>query len=379
MNGFRYWPVLAAVLFANCAQIPLSNNLPIATQFSTPSTQRFTASVVAVPAESPQSALSPTTEITALSCQTNGQPFPKPADQMSSEANLVYREPLITELAQTSFMRAYVKGLQAHAQAPNPNNVPKVTATVGSLSSFLKVFSKNFGNMLARAQSTPVSTERSLDNILAHYYADYFDGKYVTRDGVALAKPSANVSFNNNSQLTGSINTDTLTGILTVFWEALLDYAQDVPVFSDANGYLNGSTARPTCLVYGVVPAVTLPDRINYPNITVTDWKSVRYLSIATSLGSQVLASLIVKSIGGFEAGPVFVLGKFSVGDNTTLTQIIETTININAARDCEYGVYHILMAKSPQVTERAAVSLSAVRNAHVARHGFRFRPPPSL
>jgi hypothetical protein len=296
---------------------------------------------------------------------------------MSTEASLVYHDPLPQELAQTSFMHAYIEGLKAHANAANPTDVRKVTTSVSSLSSFLKVFSKNFGNMLARAQNNPVSTERSLDNILAHYYEDYFDGKYVTRDGVALAKPSANVSFN-NAQLSGSVGTDTLTGVLTVFWEALLDYAQNVPVFSDANGYLNGSKAEPTCLVYGVVPAVTLPNPA-YPNITANDWKSVRYLSIATSLGSQALASLIVKSIGGFEAGPVFVLGKFSVGDNTTLTQIIETTIYINAVRDCEYGVYHILIAKSPQVSARAAVSLSAVRTAHTARHGFRFSPPPGF
>jgi hypothetical protein len=349
---------LSCLLCAGCTEIPLSPEVSALPQRYPPNGLGPVEPRVNGPTTVPRV----TNELEALYRQTSGQTTSKPLISQAVLANrevyAVLNKPLLDEIAQTRFLRAYVETLEGEAKAADPNAIPRIKISAGAMTEFTKVFTKNFGKMLQgpAREALRMDNARSLDNILVDYYQDYFDGKYVTRDGVALAKPTANISLN-GLELSGSVNTDTLTGLLTVFLEALHDFAQDVPVFVDADGYLNGSTNTPTCVTYDVVPKVTLPNPA-YPNIDANTWKYTRYISMATSNASEALTTLILKSFGGVSAGPVVVLGKFSIGDNSTLTKAIETILDVDLTRDSEWLMYEALMneKQKPKVVSAEAL-----------------------
>jgi hypothetical protein len=350
----RIGPLVPVVLIclAGCSNLPLTPDVP-----------DLGLSARSVPSGATNIPPRVTPELNALFAQTNGQEATMPDGTRITPADglayVVLGKPLRDEIAKNSYLRHYVRALKMVAESGSTASIPRVNVNAEEFCSFAKIFTRDLGRVVAGADrgAFRIPSARSLDNILVEYYKDYFDGSYVTRDGIVLAKPGAILSLN-GLQLSGSVSTETLADILTVFLEAFHDYFQDVPIFTDNNNvYLNGSISMPTSVKYGVVDQVALPAEGSlpkYPNITIKVWKTTRYISIAASKGSEALGTLIAKTFGGVDAGPSIVLGKFSIGDNTSLTQIIETALDVNLARDTEWLIYLGLIHGDLKTTEYA-------------------------
>jgi hypothetical protein len=258
--------LLSSLSLTACVSVPISTNIPETEyNFRSPGSQ-------------------PSKELVALYDQTTGQEPSIAGAEMTPELYTIVHKPLVDEIAQNGFIKKYVQVLNTAANATDPSNVPKVQANAMEFKAFAEVLTKNFGVMLVGRERrlNRTGTVRSLDNILVAYFEDYFDGNYVTRDGTVLAKPSANISFS-NAELSGSIGTDTVTGIVTVFLEGIHDFAQNVPVFLNGTKYINGSGSVPSSVAHTVVPVIDLT--VANPcsaAISVDMWTKTRYISMAS-------------------------------------------------------------------------------------------------
>ncbi len=163
---------------------------------------------------------------------------------------------------------------------------------------------------------------------LGQYLDAYVQGTYLDDLGGRIAKPK----FNNG------IGNDTIVGVETVFLEYLADWLLQTPLITDENGkYLNPGKMPPTAKL--VRPTKTLSQA------QLTE-KQVHAIQCACSLagdGGLALSGVLVRSIGGLNAGPVFVLGKFSFGDNQTAAKVLETVFEVAFRNAIEAAVYSML------------------------------------
>jgi hypothetical protein len=165
---------------------------------------------------------------------------------------------------------------------------------------------------------------------LGQYLDAYVQGNYIDDLGGKIAKPK----FNNG------IGNDTIVGIETVFLEFLADWLLQTPLITDENGiYLNPEKVTPTAAVAKNRPTKKLSE------VNLTE-KQVRAMQCACSLagdGGLALSGVLVRSFGGLNAGPVFVLGKLSFGDNQTASKVLETVFEVAFRNGIEAAVYSML------------------------------------
>jgi hypothetical protein len=340
--------IATAGLLTSCVQVPITAQMPAyiyqsATAPVSPKTglrpYARTASVVSFDAS--------TNAIDALYAQVTGQPASTTESynlELSGRtAEIAQRQPLYPALAQTSLIRKFAIQLHAKAHGDDVESVPPPKVSIQEFQEFFKVFSTNFGNMFSdpeRVQARLIKSPGSphFEDVLVYYYEAYFDGKYVTRDGVALTKPGASLAFN-NGQLVGSVNNDTITGMTTVFFEALLDYFVRVPL----NPALNLATKPTGQTMPNPIVQTGSTNSADVNGLSTENWQIVNYASSASATGAQILTSTLVKSIGGTNLGFAVAYLKFSFGDNTTLTTMIDTALGLILKRDAEWTTFHLL------------------------------------
>jgi hypothetical protein len=152
---------------------------------------------------------------------------------------------------------------------------------------------------------------------LRDYYDAFYAGKFVSYFGKMYAKPSNSLTI-----------TDTeIVQSMVVFMELMFDEALATPVWigKDDNLYYPGaSEKRPTAVKYQ--PADIIESGPSGCGINVYKAKTIAYLANTFATAASTDTGLTIKSFGGLEVG-LGVLGKFSVGDNNTLSVLMQAVV----------------------------------------------------
>jgi hypothetical protein len=234
------------------------------------------------------------------------------------------------------------------------------------------------------------------------YLKDYFNGDFIDGAGVKLMKPT----------VSNGVSDDAIAGMVTVTIEAAADALLKTPVFAnkaaDSRTYrmhflpvgelvgdkeagkrweCKGSpksdyadsedlatcyqalhvfegketwstkdAATPTGAKRGSRPKVLLAEKKAKGQITHDELKVIRYLSGLAGDQAKTVAGLVLKSIGGVDVGPVFVLGQFSFGNNSTLMKTVEAIFEGVARRVAEHTAYELFKCVNYSDGERAMV-----------------------
>ena len=176
--------------------------------------------------------------------------------------------------------------------------------------------------------------------VFRHYYSHYIAGKYVDRFGTKLDKPDIKKGIGN----------DVIAAALLVFMDALADSVLATPVLYKGDGssriYFPGQnknqpTAVSTSSEIGrpVVELQPVADDANGCGITEREAKAISLLANLAGEKSAALSKLSLESIGGVNLGFV-VVGRFSVGDNETLSTIVTTVMESIARKGSERIAY---------------------------------------
>ena len=237
--------------------------------------------------------------------------------------------------------------------------------------------------------------EKKLDRILIAYLREYAAGEFVDRNGTEIAKPSLN----------GGINNEAITGLATVFWEALFDFWTDVPVFVEreqeeefkasyrapkANEvrpvftrvveagkedkivteyqevkpdertvfytrsvhdvYVTDDGRVPTAVKLKVAGTERLVDA-GQTGITAGEAKFIKSASNLAGKQANSLAAGIFGFLGKINVGFVLV-GGFSVGDDKTLLEIVKVSAEVATRRGTQAAIYAVLkegVTRSPE------------------------------
>jgi hypothetical protein len=210
-------------------------------------------------------------------------------------------------------------------------------------------------------------------NLMTAYFMACQKGNFVLRDGTVLGKPKATVKLT-DGKISGSVDNDTLVGLLTVFYEALYDYGLATPVYYQTKkgeatykeeykespagsgeyvkvykkqdpqtekDFLVGGKA-PTAAAFfeerSLVEDYGRKSPADNRDFTVKEFQFVRYCAGLAADRSKGLSGLIVRSRGSVDAG-MFVIGSFSVGNNETLAKVVETSLASASGRLTEQGL----------------------------------------
>lgn len=163
--------------------------------------------------------------------------------------------------------------------------------------------------------STTDEAQQFWSNVKA-YYTAYYKGDFVTYFAQPVSKPTV--------QLT--ISDAEITAAAGVFLELLFDQLLSPTVWIDSskNYYPGAGSKSPTYLsVFKQTPAkLVTPD--GACGMTEAKANTIAYLANTFSTAASGELSVRVKSFGGIQVG-LGILGKLSVGDNSTLTALLQS------------------------------------------------------
>lgn len=150
------------------------------------------------------------------------------------------------------------------------------------------------------------------------YYTQYYQGSFTNYFSQTIQKPTI--------QLT--IGDDEITAAAGVFLELLFDELLTPTVWTDGTLFYPGAgKTKPTYLtVFNQKPATLLtPD--GACGMTLAKVKTITYLAQTFATAGSGEVSVSVKSFGGLEVG-LGIFGKLSVGDNSTLTKLVQAVVS---------------------------------------------------
>ena len=178
-------------------------------------------------------------------------------------------------------------------------------------------------------------TRPKLGSELISYLKAYYDGDFYDRMGTSISKPQLPTSLKSLSNF--SVPDSEIVAAETVLLEFLIDSIDRTPVMGDKDGhpagttyYPGGTTNEPTALAANYATYLFLqPDScgINQKNVWV-----LKDLANAASDQAAAVGGLIVNTPGGISIG-LGVLGKISIGDNQTLSDLVKTAASELALR----------------------------------------------
>lgn len=197
-----------------------------------------------------------------------------------------------------------------------------------------------------------------LMELLKAYFMEYYSGEYIDRYGIKYSKP----------QIDFSITNEVIVAVANILMDTLFDYAlvgvrdrlKDPIVFDWTNNtmtYLNKTHTEPTLARYlrkTLLKADKEPKKLpgvleeavptgEQEGLTKQEVCLVHYTAGLSGEASEGLAAVIVRSLGGANAGPVFVLGKFSIGDNQTVAKLIDAVVETFTKRSADALFSHFL------------------------------------
>ena len=201
-------------------------------------------------------------------------------------------------------------------------STPKPATTLSHLD--IERFARVIANqVLRRTPTTPNGSDpANVDPFwkkLRAYYLAYYDGNFYTYFGDKLDKPTASLTISDTE----------IVQAATVFIELLMDEVFGSPVWigTDKKYYPGGNTNKPT----SVTVNKTAPRAISLSaygcGMNAPKANAIRYLSQSFSKAAATESSLTIKSAGSIEIG-LGVVGKLNIGDNSTLTMLVQAMVS---------------------------------------------------
>ncbi len=259
---------------------------------------------------------------------------------------------LSSGLAQSSLMRKLIdvnadafsidRARSATTGAPS---LKPVSFTESDFTDFLKtdlqsanlqVWSSSVAGYQARAADRNALAMRRIQS----YMIAYFDGKFVDRRGTPIAKPAVK---------DGAISNDTITGFLTVFFEAVDDSLFRVPVYfeMDANNkrkWLNPGEKEPTVAALskdanGAYDAEVVRNIASDTEITTDELHAIQFASAMASEQSKALSGFVFRIFSDMSLSFV-VGGNFAFGNNDTAAKVVDCFFEVSSRRTTEALAY---------------------------------------
>lgn len=180
--------------------------------------------------------------------------------------------------------------------------------------------------------SSGQAAEQAFWSMALQYYYHYYRGDFTPYMGKQLAAPSlASGSTTSTAYTASDIE---IQQAVSVFVEFLLDNIFQSPIWKvpAAGGktytyYPSGSTTAPTALTLQNLTSLgTLSSGLTGCGMNVPKANFVRYLANAFSDAAGADTSLTIKTAGGIDIG-FGILGKVSIGDNKTLTDLVQMAV----------------------------------------------------
>jgi len=193
------------------------------------------------------------------------------------------------------------------------------------------------------ARNVTATTNADFWKAFGVYFDAYVQGEYRADTGALIAKPK----FNNG------IGNETIGSAETVLLELFADWLLPTPVFKDAatHKYITLENKEPTAVTAKVRGAIDTDAKF-----TVKKIKGMQCAAGLAGEGGLALGGLVVKSFGGTNLGVTLglgALGKYSFGDNNTVSKVGETLFEVAFRRGTEHLVYRIL--RNPPAGSKAA------------------------
>jgi hypothetical protein len=153
---------------------------------------------------------------------------------------------------------------------------------------------------------------------LKAYYTLYFQGQFTNYFAVTITKPSA--------QLT--IGDQEIVQAAGIFLELIFDEILSPTVWkgSDNKYYPGAGTAAPSYLSVFAQQTENLQTPDFACGMTAVKAATLMYLAKTFSTAASAETSVTVKSFGGIEVG-LGIFGKLSIGDNSTLTMLLQSVV----------------------------------------------------
>jgi hypothetical protein len=212
----------------------------------------------------------------------------------------------------------------------------------------------------------PADKKMTMQCLLMTYMMAYFNGNFVDRNGGTYSKPKLGFTISN----------ETIAGSVSVFLEALFDYSiidgkvgaapivyiEDGPAPTKPKWLTKGNNAPTLAGIATGIGAVD-PSNSNLPLLekVVENVKAgrmdagrlcvVRFLGGAAGDAAQPITGAVVRALGGANIGVSFglgALGKFSLGDNDTLTKLVDTVVEFLPRRSTELAAMNVLYGVIP-------------------------------
>jgi len=183
---------------------------------------------------------------------------------------------------------------------------------------------------------------------ISYYLSAYYKGKFYDRMGTLIGKPQLTTSQGSSIGNTSfSLPDSQITAAETVLLEYLCDLIFPAPVMGDGpdaksakNFYPAGSANEPTALLAGT--AGYQPIQPSGCGITVQNVWVVKDLANGASDQAATVGGLVVNTTGGISFG-LGVMGKVSIGDNQTLSDLVKTAASEIALRATLDAAYYSL------------------------------------
>ena len=215
--------------------------------------------------------------------------------------------------------------------------------TQSEFENFLKEFNShvlNVGNMSGPSKDAFVTLgaqEPRLMRLYRFYLITYSHGKYIDRRGTKYEAPDISDGLSNK----------VLTTTLAIFLDAIADWKFTEPVLTDADGkkyYPSGKTDAPTVLSADkagliVVKTAKIVEDTMQCGLTEKEAQALSVLGALAEKKSALASGVAAEAISGWDISFV-VGGRFAVGDNKTLEELIKTFFAISARRASEHTAY---------------------------------------
>jgi hypothetical protein len=196
--------------------------------------------------------------------------------------------------------------------------------------------------VLGPKASALAASRPKLGTELLAYLKAYYDGKFYDRFGTAISKPQLPTLPSAASPMNFSVPDSEIVAAETVLLEFLVDAIDPTPVMGDSKDglpadttyYPGASKNEPTALATSFAGYVMIPADPNNTvcGITTANVWVIKDIANAASDNAAAVGGLIVNTPGGLSFG-LGVVGKISIGDNQTLSDLVKTAASELALR----------------------------------------------
>jgi hypothetical protein len=215
--------------------------------------------------------------------------------------------------------------------------------------------------VLGPKASAFAASRPKLGSELLVYLKAYYDGKFYDRFGTAISKPQLSTPPSASSSMNFSVPDSEIVAAETVLLEFLVDTMDPTPVMGDSKDglpadttyYPGASKNEPTALASGLAGYAMLPADSNNSvcGITTANVWVLKDLANAASDNAAAVGGLVVNTPGGISIG-LGIVGKISIGDNQTLSDLVKTAaaeLALRAALTTSYFTLRNVSFHPPQ------------------------------